>query len=564
MKVITEQSTAVKCITEIADRYRELFSFGMDAVREGIEEATAKFGSVISKDTLDQINKESKVISERLATFNNDQQKKITQLADDIKGKVRHLEGKHDRLKETTDKHSKMMDRLSAASTNSIKKISDGCNKLQTINKTHDELHKKLDNRLDQLNVHVNDYKIKMERVSKELTKAVERDMGYLSGKMKDAQKSISDNKHTLRSYKSDFAAIRQQMMPLLRSLSETTLPSSASSASSTSSTSSVPASLSSSSSVSSSSSSVSTTKALSNTSDSEIIKIKSSVNQLDAQLKEIQRLVTFLVGGGEQSSLNTYDKSAWEAVPKRLNDLEMSMIYLLSKVEVMEPQHKHAFTDLKDLINNNRFDASEISNPKTVNSNDIAEPTLTSRGTKRPLEIASDSEMALFSDIKRVELKLTDLVDYIHQFKDNILDPSFPEKLDSGLQQFDACLRTHETFIAYLVDPRTAIQHTMADSSISNGAEQSQKSPLKITPDLLTTISQYIADETQKSLQIQKDKIASPPPKKQKTAYHQPEKHMVEYMEKHMKQMMMDHVDPLKKRIQELEQQLQQKKQHK
>ncbi|ORZ05464.1 hypothetical protein BCR42DRAFT_180718 [Absidia repens] len=526
--LLKEQATSVEGISEIADKYKELFSTGLKQVREEIEGAMIKYGDILSKDTLGQINKESARLTEQLTSITDKQAENLQTLGSDLKVKTQRLDNKFDEVKAAMDAHSQDSVKLFAANNKCVQTSATIDNKITKLQRKMDEMSTHFEKRITSTASQTESQTTAMEKISTVISDKLKEDKESFIRRLEELQGDRQTDKKVLETLKSEFKAIKKQLELLSRNETVPATPSP------------------------SHFQTQSQTHPSASLGDKELVSMKSNIASLQLKCKELFQLINTLAESGTTpiTSMETMENLKVKMSLQRLDDVEKNVVYLLSKVEVMEPRYKLDFAEVKKMLET-----------KGVLSKDQQIPSL---GDKRSHEIMArgtddeDRILRLEEEVKRVDFKLASLVEYIHRFRSNVLHPTFPDKLDTGLQHMEEVLKNHEMFIAYLVDPVAASNSTDDGEppftlTASDLGKQHEHNP-SISPALLTTIGKLVADKTKKELE-QYDQG----PRKQNASDQSSDKSIPEYMEKYMAKFMADQVEPLKKKISDLERKLRQ-----
>ncbi|KAI8336269.1 hypothetical protein BC941DRAFT_428779 [Chlamydoabsidia padenii] len=504
-----EQNKATKLVAQIANQYKDTFSMGLEDIRERIEESMVKFGSILSKDALDQINQRSSELSTKLIKITNEQDDKIKKITNSMNSTIRGYDEKLNQLDKTIAECSKTADRLNNSNIHFIQAIANNSNKLKAYQQKQDENHAKIKKDMESLRERIVRNTTALEKLSADLTRSVRDDMETMSREMYKLQRDQHESKRSREKLESHYQIIKQQVTDIIKNKN----------------------------------SNGSTSASTSSTTKMEYNNLKLMLDQQEQKLNEFQNMVTTLVRNNK-APLSASDNKTTTTTTTRLDDLEKHMTELLSKVEVVQKQ-----------IDDNK----EVTKKEST----------TIVGVKRPLEsvddvlptdggdISKDDKLkSMEIELKRMDNKISSLAEYVYQFRPTILDPGFPQKLENTMHHFESCLKNHELFIAYLVDPLTTLQtiNKAHPTTSLMTSEQSQQSHPLVSPTMLTTISQFVIDE------LKNQKNASHMAKRHKPMDKATEKAMMVYTKKYMDELVMNQVKPLQKKIQLLEQQLQQR----
>ncbi|KAF1806303.1 hypothetical protein FB192DRAFT_1349837 [Mucor lusitanicus] len=147
----------------------------------------------------------------------------------------------------------------------------------------------------------------------------------------------------------------------------------------------------------------------------------------------------------------------------------------------------------------------------KQMEENNVA----VSASRKRP-RVDDDLEMVDQQDensnrevlrrISEVEAAHQKLLDFILQWKDTVLDDSFPEKLSNAFKKIEEVLLNHQTFIAFLTDPFTTGQAIKAKETASIPQTPSPQTTLH--PAMLDAISLLVKQTAEEYSAPLKEKI--------------------------------------------------------
>ncbi|KAI9473428.1 MAG: hypothetical protein EXX96DRAFT_488291, partial [Benjaminiella poitrasii] len=140
-------------------------------------------------------------------------------------------------------------------------------------------------------------------------------------------------------------------------------------------------------------------------------------------------------------------------------------------------------------------------------NSNNSLQPRKRQRVDESQAENTDEtSNAAILARLAEVEKKHLMMVDFIVQFKDNVLDVNFPTRLEAAMKKIEKVLLNHETFISFLIDPFTTSSRLQAPSIPTNPADE----PGTLNPALLDAISQLIKQKAEEIALPLQQKIKS------------------------------------------------------
>ncbi|KAI8097756.1 uncharacterized protein BX664DRAFT_383991 [Halteromyces radiatus] len=525
-----EQDKAIDLITQIADVYKQIFAVDLTVVRNEIEENLVAFGEKLSIDARDQISTQVKHISEQQAKFAIQQEKSLSDSNNKLTTQLNVLDDKHTKLKHYVENNTRGTEKAMSAFNSQKQHVDTFSNKLDSLRHRFEENDKIIQNKIEQMVNHVKEQQQKVDKLSTSLTDGMRTEIGSVQSDMKAYRESQLENKETMASLRSDWTMIKSQLEPLLKKLQESTSPPPLETAITT----------------------TNSTPSSSLSPDVEIGLLKTIMETQGTKLNELYQNVTTLMKNSEPSKETQTGKSITQPtmvplpVRERLDKLEENVTHIFSKLAVLEPRLKLEYNELKKMVN-------------TVNrgSTPVSDSTV-KVGEKRERDDMDDSLEprleAMEENYQRLDLKLTSLIGFIHQFRNTVLNPGFPDTLENGLLEMEACLKNHEMFISYLVDP-LSVSRTLGDLQQHLQKDEDDVYTSTITPAMLTVISKFVADETGKMLADQEETIVQQA-KKIKAMEAEADKYISQEVEKQMAKYTAEHMD-LKTRLLELEKKL-------
>ncbi|CEP10538.1 hypothetical protein [Parasitella parasitica] len=109
---------------------------------------------------------------------------------------------------------------------------------------------------------------------------------------------------------------------------------------------------------------------------------------------------------------------------------------------------------------------------------------------------------------VVEMETRHQKLLDFILQFKDTVLDETFPDRLSAAFKKFQDIMLNHQTFIAFLVDPFSTSKSLHSTESVSIPQQSSaQESPV-LNPAMLDAISLLVKQTAEEISSPLKEKI--------------------------------------------------------
>lgn len=108
-----------------------------------------------------------------------------------------------------------------------------------------------------------------------------------------------------------------------------------------------------------------------------------------------------------------------------------------------------------------------------------------------------------LEKQIQSLEIKHQHLVEFVHQFRQTVLNPQFPGRLEEVVKQIEETLQSHDSFLTFLVDPVTALkeQEITVPLEVNKGKSEGELSPAMVQA--IQKLVQRTAEETARPLLI-------------------------------------------------------------
>ncbi|KAG2221516.1 hypothetical protein INT45_008841 [Circinella minor] len=110
-----------------------------------------------------------------------------------------------------------------------------------------------------------------------------------------------------------------------------------------------------------------------------------------------------------------------------------------------------------------------------------------------------NDNNNLLEEKILTLEQKQTSLTEYIDSFRSNVLNPEFPQRLQTIMTDIEMSLRSHEEIIAHLVDPVRASQGTTPSIDLTRD-NNSIQIPQTLSPAMIQAIQALVASTAEKT----------------------------------------------------------------
>lgn len=108
-----------------------------------------------------------------------------------------------------------------------------------------------------------------------------------------------------------------------------------------------------------------------------------------------------------------------------------------------------------------------------------------------------------LEKQIQSLEIKHQHLVEFVHQFRQTVLNPQFPGRLEEVVKQIEETLQSHDSFLTFLVDPVTALkeQEITVPLEVNKDKSEGELSPAMVQA--IQKLVQRTAEETARPLLI-------------------------------------------------------------
>ncbi|KAI7848917.1 hypothetical protein BDC45DRAFT_521910 [Circinella umbellata] len=110
-----------------------------------------------------------------------------------------------------------------------------------------------------------------------------------------------------------------------------------------------------------------------------------------------------------------------------------------------------------------------------------------------------NDNNNLLEEKLLTLEQKQTSLTEYIDSFRSNVLNPEFPQRLQTIVSDIEMSLRSHEEIIAHLVDPVRASQGATPSTDLTRD-NNSIQIPQTLSPAMIQAIQALVASTAEKA----------------------------------------------------------------
>ncbi|KAI9489094.1 hypothetical protein BDB00DRAFT_638589 [Zychaea mexicana] len=228
---------------------------------------------------------------------------------------------------------------------------------------------------------------------------------------------------------------------------------------------------------------------------------LRNDLGQLNRKIDSIQKQLEHIT---DKASQPEQQQTHLAAVSRSVQDIARDLALTNSQLEMAESWYQVDEAQLARLGDSQQEQQQQ--RRKTANSDqDVAD---TDRQMKRRrLEASRDDGEAddvaaqnaeLYDKIKTLEEKQTSLTEYLDGFRTTVLNPKFPTRLQEIMANIELILRSHEEFIAHLVDPVRAAQAVPIDLTSNSQV------PRIISPAMMQAIQALVkdtADQTAKPL---------------------------------------------------------------
>ncbi|KAG0171900.1 hypothetical protein DFQ28_003809 [Apophysomyces sp. BC1034] len=177
------------------------------------------------------------------------------------------------------------------------------------------------------------------------------------------------------------------------------------------------------------------------------VAQLTSQVAENNAKVMEMRSYIDTMRSRGLQMDGAEYEQIRGKAALKRVEQMDKDLEQLKNTTNFEMTMQEHKYKQLQDQLDILRKSTTE------------PEQTELSRKRKRlnDDDVPEMGKENLQTRLALLEEKYQQLVDFIFQFRNTVLNPSFPKRLAGGIESLQETLKNHEQFIAYLVDPIAA-----------------------------------------------------------------------------------------------------------
>ncbi|KAI8982566.1 hypothetical protein BDB01DRAFT_152698 [Pilobolus umbonatus] len=207
-----------------------------------------------------------------------------------------------------------------------------------------------------------------------------------------------------------------------------------------------------------------------------ELAKLLAEISSLTSKLQEVEKMIN-----NNSGALVTTNQKAAQALPA-INVPGEVVKFVFEK----EQEINLIYNDIKMKANYLDFKLKEL---------EFAKEDGSSRKKRKlsEVEIEEDNERKLSSRISALEQNDSKLRDFIVQFKDNVLDPLFPTRLEAALSKIENVLINHQNILSYMLDPFAYKEKGFAGVSVNDEIPE-------LNPSMIDAINKVVEKKTEES----------------------------------------------------------------
>ncbi|KAI8970377.1 hypothetical protein BDF20DRAFT_890925 [Mycotypha africana] len=246
---------------------------------------------------------------------------------------------------------------------------------------------------------------------------------------------------------------------------------------------------------------------------------IKQSIQHISSELAQLKQknqstraiVETLRIQGvpNTNAALHQFDQVA---AVKHIEEMQREIEFMHNNVKMIEPVIKMRAQAIEEKMNAmasiRNTDADNGDSRKRPRTEDVTDGNAMVETTA-----TATSNVAVLEKILEIDAKHQKLLDFLSQYKETVLNDTFPARLEAAMKKIEQVLRNHETFISYLIDPFTTAKKVQALSLPSSlGANESSASNVasdtlgSLNPAMLDAITQLVKQTAEEiSLPLQK-----------------------------------------------------------
>ncbi|KAI8885835.1 hypothetical protein K501DRAFT_331691 [Backusella circina FSU 941] len=110
-------------------------------------------------------------------------------------------------------------------------------------------------------------------------------------------------------------------------------------------------------------------------------------------------------------------------------------------------------------------------------------------------MDVDANEDEDISVRLAALEDKHQQMIDFVVQFRDNVLDPVFPSRMEAALSKIEQVLLNHETFLSFLIDPFSTqqnLQKALPSSESSNNSNNNNNNSV-LDPSLIQAITELV-----------------------------------------------------------------------
>ncbi|KAI9259651.1 hypothetical protein BDA99DRAFT_538611 [Phascolomyces articulosus] len=232
---------------------------------------------------------------------------------------------------------------------------------------------------------------------------------------------------------------------------------------------------------------------------------LQNDLSQLFRKLDLIQKQMDTITNKSTSSEEQARELTV---LNRRLQDVARDLAVNSSQLEMTQTWDAFSETESARLKNNSQRSRSENGTLSTTATEEerqrkrqrIGDASSTDNSDRITSSGANDTQLE--EKIKTLEQKQNSLTEYLDTFRTNVLNPEFPERLQSTMTDIEMVLRSHEEFISHLVDPIRAARGGSVD--LTTSTNNPIQIPHTLSPAMIQAIQTLVkntAEQTAKPL---------------------------------------------------------------
>ncbi|CAO3634746.1 unnamed protein product [Cunninghamella blakesleeana] len=256
-----------------------------------------------------------------------------------------------------------------------------------------------------------------------------------------------------------------------------------------------------------------------------ELTKVQKDVANQEYRSKGLEPVISSIMRCNQQGiSDEDLEKARTIANEKHISEVDNAIKVLTVNVNELQGKFKFEFQDLKRKIDNisttsklslnkNKImTTNNIENNMSASDSPLKRPRITNSSSTDSFDTNDEpTTTTLQRDFKQLDIKLQELTNYIHKFNNTVLHPSFPDSLESHVEDIQSVLENHHHMLSFLIDPIDSSKNDNRNSSTKqNGSSEKQDDEQlpEVSPAMINAIKSMVDYQTKLQIDPLKARI--------------------------------------------------------